>query len=389
MTSRGSKRKKRRSSKSRSSARKSPKQKPKKSSFAVKKSSSKDITPKQKSSPYRQYSRNDSKNDFNALQSYIRTSPKKLPFRRSRVGYASSNRFFQRSRMKTAGSDKKESCAAKWRSNSDDLIEKWKSYQEKYKTAKDLSGFLIYLNKAPAQFPPSIAGMIYKHFDAQHVFDPFAGWGDRCIAAMAAGINYTGADSNTSLKPAYKKMIKFYWPEATLKEYGSALSFENSVTPTIEPERKNQPSLAQKIDLYFEPCQDVPIDDIDFDLVFSSPPFWKNGKLVEKYPECEQNYETFMITCMFPMMKKFQEKQITTCLHIPDHMYKDLMKGFNPCDRPTNCQHTPKHTDKDKIEGLGACDKRIKFSSGKWGKSSKKPNNNIYCWTWTRYFENK
>lgn len=307
---------------------------------------------RRKPSPYRSYNRNEARNDFQALRSYIRTTPSKT-FKRSRVGYAASNRFFQKSRMNTAGSDKKESCLKKWKKGSPALIKKWELYKKKYKSAKDLSGFLIYLNKAPAQFPPSIAGMVYKYFKANHIFDPFAGWGDRCIAAMAAGISYTGADSNTSLESSYQKMIQTYWPRAKSEESKSHLFFTD----------KNR-----TVELYFRPCQEVPIDGINFDLVFSSPPFWKNGKLVEKYPKCEKDYEIFMTSCLLPMMKKFRKRNVNTCLHIPYDMYRDLSQGITV----NNVQE----------EGIGECDEIIQFSSGKWGKTSENPNNNIYCWKW-------
>ena len=56
------------------------------------------------------------------------------------------------------------------------------------------------MNHPPAQFPPFLAGQIYKYFDATNILDPYAGWGDRCIAAMALDINYIGIDSNTHLE---------------------------------------------------------------------------------------------------------------------------------------------------------------------------------------------
>lgn len=208
---------------------------------------------------------------------------------------------------------------------------------------------MVYLNKAPAQFPPSIAGMIYKKFKAKNVFDPFAGWGDRCIAAMASNINYTGTDSNTSLRPAFEKMIRFYWPEAKEHNTTTKISYMSNGQNTTD---------SKTVEIHFQPCQKISIENKNIDLVLSSPPFWKNGKLVEKYPKCEKDYETFMQTCMIPMMKKFQEKQITTCLHMPLDMYSDLKKEF------------------------GTCNSIVKFRSGKWGKSSITANNNIYCWNW-------
>jgi hypothetical protein len=48
----------------------------------------------------------------------------------------------------------------------------------------------------PFQFPPYVAGMVYRYFNAKNVFDPYTGWGDRCLGEMVLGINYIGCDSN-------------------------------------------------------------------------------------------------------------------------------------------------------------------------------------------------
>ena len=54
---------------------------------------------------------------------------------------------------------------------------------------------------APAQFHPAVAGALCRRLGVRHVLDPFAGWGDRCVAALAVGCAYTGIDSNERLAP--------------------------------------------------------------------------------------------------------------------------------------------------------------------------------------------
>jgi|TARA_R110002167_G_C12510261_1_gene637170 hypothetical protein len=45
-------------------------------------------------------------------------------------------------------------------------------------------------------FPPEVSDLCYELFlrDSTHVFDPFAGWGDRHAKALEHGVRYTGYD---------------------------------------------------------------------------------------------------------------------------------------------------------------------------------------------------
>lgn len=56
-------------------------------------------------------------------------------------------------------------------------------------------------------FKASLGAAIYRHFLGARgpwkVFDPFAGWGDRALAAAAAGASYVGVDPNPALVSGY------------------------------------------------------------------------------------------------------------------------------------------------------------------------------------------
>ena len=55
----------------------------------------------------------------------------------------------------------------------------------------------------PAQFPASLARACFLHFGATKVLDPFAGWGNRLLAAASCGIEYIGCEQNLHLESAY------------------------------------------------------------------------------------------------------------------------------------------------------------------------------------------
>ena len=76
------------------------------------------------------------------------------------------------------------------------------------------------------------------------IMDFSAGWGGRCLAAMSLGIPYIGVDSNTKLKSAYKSLVKTYDPKANVK-------------------------------MYFQPSETFDFSKHDYDLVFTSPPYFK------------------------------------------------------------------------------------------------------------------
>lgn len=86
---------------------------------------------------------------------------------------------------------------------------------------------------------------LYKKFNPTHILDPCAGWGGRMIGAMALDIDYTGIDLNDGLKTNYEQIKQ---------ELGD---FSESKTHMI-----------------FQDALTADISGIDFDMVFTSPPFF-------------------------------------------------------------------------------------------------------------------
>jgi DNA modification methylase len=86
---------------------------------------------------------------------------------------------------------------------------------------------------------------IYHKYKPSKVLDPFCGFGGRLLAAMMLDIDYIGVDLNESLKVGYDKLIEDF----------SHIS--NS-----------------KIDLCFEDSLTLDYSKIEYDMIFSSPPYF-------------------------------------------------------------------------------------------------------------------
>jgi len=94
-------------------------------------------------------------------------------------------------------------------------------------------------------FKPSNAIDLYKKYNPTHIVDPCAGWGGRLLGAMALDIDYTGFDVNTHLKSNYDQLINELGEHSTSKV---VMKFEDSLNAVIS--------------------------GIDYDMVFTSPPYF-------------------------------------------------------------------------------------------------------------------
>ena len=150
----------------------------------------------------------------------------------------------------------------------------------------------------PAQFPASLARACFLHSGATKVLDPFAGWGNRFLAAASCGIEYIGCEQNLHLESAYCDLIEFMKEKGLLKAPAKVFSGRSEEV--------------------------LNLDALDFDLFFSSPPFFKRGRLYEKYNGCEQNWEAFLTKCLLPLARACLEKGVTVCWHLFEEMANDL-----------------------------------------------------------------
>jgi hypothetical protein len=157
-------------------------------------------------------------------------------------------------------------------------------------------------NGAVVFFKPSTAKFLYKKYGATKVLDPTAGWGGRMLGAWALGINYTGIDTNTNLKPAYDGMIQ-------------ELGHDN-------------------LNMIWNSCLDVDFSQIDYDFVLTSPPYI-NLEVYENMTPFESNklfYEKFLIPLVSKCLEHIKNNG-SVCFNISPKMYEDLLKhGFRKCD---------------------------------------------------------
>ena len=167
----------------------------------------------------------------------------------------------------------------------------------------------------------SAALQMYRKYNAKKVLDFTAGWGSRMTAALAADIDYIGIDTNKSLKKGYNKILK-----ATKKHTKS------------------------KVKLFFQPAETVDYSKLDYDFVFTSPPYeylelYEHMKNYEGTRKIKQAYSAndtkrkndgFYDTFLIPTIKEIYKhlpKGKWICLNVPDLMYDKIKKKWKACDK--------------------------------------------------------
>ena len=262
-----------------------------------------------KSFPWRKYTEKELIDEFYRLTQKI-TKPNKFPLPFSTIGFKFTNAFFQYERMNTPGIGR-PSTIQYWQKNYLNVIKFSK------KVNRDLFSTLNYFNHAPSQFPIVTAGKIYKYFGAKKILDPYAGWGDRLLGAMAVDIKYIGIDSNKNLQELFKYMLSFLKSMKT-----------NSESTEHQLELFNNFTFASKV--IINKCENVDIEKLDYDFVLTSPPFWTKDKMIERYGDIEIQRTEFMKNSLIPVVSKCFNSGVWVCLYIPEDMYNELKNIIGP-----------------------------------------------------------
>ncbi len=186
-------------------------------------------------------------------------------------GLKASNHFTFDNRMKCDYTNS-PSPSRIWNSDTfmDSMLESIYSLKHDEITAATLKTSLALRQYIPSQFRPSAAKCLYQLFNAEHVLDFSAGWGDRLVAALATNgvVSYTGVDPNTEVFNKYQEIRKF-----------------NHATRC----------------LFINQCaEDTQYDD-KFDFVFTSPPYYNTEQYTQdenqsfkKYPKLTDWLEKFL-----------------------------------------------------------------------------------------------
>jgi 16S rRNA G966 N2-methylase RsmD len=273
---------------------------------------------KKKGYPYKNVSKNEAVKNFLKLKMDTKNNP------RSHLGIRSVNYGTEKNRVRT-----------KYRNYS--LIERWnnpvrkkkmlefarKLYLGKWGKNKDVKSSVI--DAISLQWGtintmrPSFAKSMYQKYNATRVLDITAGWGSRMVAAMAAGVDYVGIDSNKSLKPGYDKMY------STFKKHSKS-----------------------KVRMIYSKAEKVDFSKIGYyDFVFTSPPYeyLELYEGMEKYDGADTKmalsasklkgqsgfYDKFII----PTLKeayKYLPRGKFMCINMPDIMYKEIVKRWKRAD---------------------------------------------------------
>jgi hypothetical protein len=178
-----------------------------------------------------------------------------------------------------------------------ELVERYKKRSiSSFDDAKDLlrqqySVFQLYYGTIN-QFRPTVAKWVYCTLKPKKgILDFSAGWGGRCLAAMATGIPYIGIDANTHLEIPYRRMIKAIDPEADVK-------------------------------LFFKPSEQIDFSKFTYDLVMTSPPYF----MIEEYEKMPayKSKQGFLDIFFIPVVQnawKHLARGGHMALNMPHEMY--------------------------------------------------------------------
>jgi hypothetical protein len=165
-------------------------------------------------------------------------------------------------------------------------------------------------------FKPVIAMNIYYKFKPTSVLDFTMGWGGRLVAAAALNVpNYIGIDLNKNLEQPYREMKK------SLIELGT----ETNIT------------------LIFKDALKVDYSKLNYDCVFTSPPYYNTELYTGTRKQTEEEWNETFYKPLFEMTFRHLKRGGHYILNIPIAVYEDVaMKLLGGAD--TKIQMNTKRT---------------------------------------------
>lgn len=206
-----------------------------------------------------------------------------LPSGYSRVGMAASARFFNSHRFQVPVSQSRDGKGAKSLQHimtNCDMLKRLHRRAASIGRPLTPAGLRVVVSGRygrACQFPPYVAGKLLTSVNAKHVLDPFAGWGDRLLAAAASPgvLSYHGIDCNKSMTASYAAMESF---------------LKASKLTDI------------KCTMTFGPAETMDYSMMTYDTVLTCPPYWRK-ELYSMMPRHDTEAE-FMHSVMHTTMDK-------------------------------------------------------------------------------------
>jgi hypothetical protein len=226
----------------------------------------------------------------------------------AKIGNAAMDHYFFRHRL--AAKTKRAVSYYEWirtdwkRNESEHRFYKFNLAQGKTPEKARYAVFRLYYG-AIHGFKPLIAKWLYCTYKPRTaVLDFSAGWGGRCLGAMALGIPYIGIDTNKDLRPAYERMANELDPES------------NS---------KSNP----KVTMRFQDAAATDFSRFKYDMVLTSPPYFKTVRPIEGYAHMPHYADRadFNARFLFPVIRATYAHLArggTYALNIPDDMHDEI-----------------------------------------------------------------
>lgn len=231
---------------------------------------------------------------------------------------ALSSHFTEEVRMKARRIDKKYSPMDYWNNFKEEIIKE--SLKEKisvndviWNNAAEATNFKLSWFKfvLTVLFPN-------KSYEGKKLLDFSAGWGDRLLGALALKMSYVGYDPNTELHPRYQEIIE------TFKKDDYELTYE----------------------LICQPFEEVNLEQNQFDLIFTSPPFFEleiyseeETQSINKFKDFKTWLNCFLLTSLKKAFNSLKRGGFMV-IHMSDtYYYRPVQPMLNFMRKVSNCKY--------------------------------------------------
>lgn len=200
-----------------------------------------------------------------------------------------TNLFSEKCRMKCSAKDSKMSPYEYYKYNKNKIRHKaFKKYGDtSYKSLKEI----LYRSIPECSlFNITVVINVLKLFNVKTWLDISAGWGDRLIGAIACDVDkYVGVDPSMCMKDKYEKIIN---------------------TLVDKDDR-------HKFIVINAPFEDAELPDMEFDIVFTSPPFFDferytddKTQSIKKFNTCETWIQNFLFVSVKKAWNKLKKGKV-------------------------------------------------------------------------------